>query len=102
LPPSTRPSTRSEAPIAWGAPPTSRERELFVGERARLVVAVEQSQAFGGQAAPGHAAWVVVRNQTNGLADLEQLLDSPFGASGLDAHTGAVEPKRDELDIVER
>ena len=65
--------------------PASSERELFVGERMRLVVPVEESQAFGGPCCARAAAWIVERNQPKGLADLEQILDSPLGASGLDA-----------------
>ena len=82
--------------------PPSSERELLVGERTRFVVSVEKSKAFGGPAAPGHAAWIVEGDQPNGLADLEQLLDSPLGASGLDAQTAAVEPKPGEVELVER
>ena len=82
--------------------PTSSERELLVGERTRFVVSVEKSKAFGGPAAPGHAAWIVEGDEPSGLADLEQLLDSPLGASGLDAQTAAAEPKPDEVDLVER
>ena len=82
--------------------PTSGERELVVGEHARLVVPIETAKAFGGPAAPRHVAWIVEQDQPNGLADLEQLLDSPLGASGLDAHTAAVEPKPDKVDLVER
>ena len=82
--------------------PASSERELFVGERMRFVVPVEESQAFGGPAAPGLAAWIVELNQPKGLADLEELLDSLLRASGLDAQTGTVEPEPDEVDVVER
>ena len=82
--------------------PTSGEHELLLSERTRLVVAVETSKAFGGPAAPRHVAWIVEQDQPKGLADLAQLLDSPLGASGLDAHTSAVEPKPDKVDLVER
>jgi hypothetical protein len=81
--------------------PTSSERELLGGERARLVVPVEESKAFGGPAAPRHAAWIIEGDQPNGLADLQQLLDSPFETSGLDAQTAAAEPKPDEVRLVE-
>ena len=82
--------------------PTSSDRELLLGERARFVVSVEQPKAFGRPAAPRHAAWIIQGDEANGLADLEQLLDSPLGASGLDAQTAAAEPKLDEMDLVER
>ena len=82
--------------------PTSGERELVGGERTRLVVPIEQAKAFGGPAAPPHVAWIVEQDQPKGLAHLAQLLDSPLGASGLDAHTGAVEPKPDQGDLVDR
>ena len=58
--------------------PTSRERELLVGERARFVVPAQQSKTFGGPAAPRLAGWVVERNESKRLADLEQPLDSPL------------------------
>ena len=82
--------------------PASSERELVGGERTRLVVPIETSKPFSGPATPRRGAWIVERKQPNGLADLEQLLDAPLGASGLDAHTGAVEPKPDKVDLVER
>ena len=68
----------------------------------RLVVPIETSKPFSGPATPRRGAWIVEWKQPNGLADLAQLLDAPLGASGLDAHTGAVEPKPDEVDLVER
>src|SRR5215831_11634959 len=82
--------------------PASGDRELVGGEHTRLVVPVEQAKAFGGPAAPRYVAWIVEHDQPKGLADLAQLLDAPFGASGLDAHAGAVEPKPDQVDLVER
>jgi hypothetical protein len=82
--------------------PASSERELLFGECTRFVVSVEESKASGGPAAPRHAAWIVVGEQPSGLADLEQLLDSPLGASGLDAQTAAAEPKMDEVKLVDR
>ena len=78
--------------------PTSSERELFVCERTRFLVSVEQSEAFGGPAAPRHAAWIVEGDEPSGLANLEQILDAPLGASGLDPQTAAAEPKPDEVD----
>ena len=81
--------------------PPSSERELLLGERTRFLVPVEESKAFGGPAAPGHAAWIVVGEKPSGLANLEQLLDSPLGASGLDAQTAADEPKPDEVDLID-
>ena len=56
----------------------------------------------GEPAAPRHVAGSVAGDQPHGLANLEQLLDSPLGASGLDAQTAAVEPKPDEVELVER
>jgi hypothetical protein len=82
--------------------PPSSEREFFLGERTRFVVSVESSEAFGGPAAPEHAAWIVVGEQPSGLANLEQLLDSPLGASGLDPQTAADEPKPDEVNLIDR
>jgi hypothetical protein len=82
--------------------PASSERELLIGERTRFVVPVETPKAFGGQATPRHAAWIVEADEPSGLADLEQLLDSLLGASGLDAQTAAVEPKVHRVDLVER
>ena len=61
-----------------GTPPSS-ERELFVGERTRLVMPVEKAKAFGSVAAPGRVAWIVEVDEPKGLADLEQLLDSRSG-----------------------
>jgi hypothetical protein len=40
--------------------------------------------------------------QPSGLANLEQLLDPPLGASGLDPQTAADEPKPDEVDLIDR
>jgi len=57
--------------------PTSSEHEFVLGEHTRLVVPVEQAKPFGGPAAPRQAAWIVEQDQPKGLADLEQLLDSP-------------------------
>src|SRR5262249_36019172 len=81
--------------------PPPGERELFGGEPTRLVVPIQQSKALGGPAAPRHVAWIVKQDQPKGLAHPAQLLDAPLGASGLDAHTGAVEPKPDQEDLVE-
>src|SRR5262249_9314123 len=82
--------------------PTSREHKFFVDQRTRLVVAVEESKAFGGPAPPRHTAWIVEGDEPNGLAALEQLLDSPLGASRLDAQTATTEPKPDEEGLLER
>ena len=81
--------------------PTSSEREFFLGERTRFVVPVEQSKAFGGPAAPRQVAWIVEEDEPSDLANLEQILDSPLGASGLDAQPAADEPKPDEGMLAE-
>ena len=80
--------------------PPSSEGELLC-ERTRFVVPVEKSEAFGGPAPPRQAAWIVEADRPNRLANLEQLLDSPLGASGLDAQTAAVEPKVHKVRLVE-
>src|SRR5262249_14904777 len=80
--------------------PTSSEREFFGHERTRFVVPLEESKAFGGPSAPRDAAWIIEGDEPDGLAHLEQLVDSPPGASGLDAQTAAGEPKPDEGDLV--
>ena len=82
--------------------PTSSERELLGYEHARFVCPIEQSKTFGGPAAPGYGARIVKGDEPNGLAHLEQLLDSPLGVTGLDAQTPAVEPKPREEDLIER
>jgi hypothetical protein len=64
---------------------TSGKRELFIGERTRFVPSVEKPEAFGGPAAPRQGARIVDREEPNRRADLEQVLDSLFRASGLDA-----------------
>jgi hypothetical protein len=102
VPPSTRPEHAQGGADGLRVAPASGDRELVGGEPTRLVVAVEQAKAFGGPAAPPHVAWIVEQDQPKGLAHLAQLLDAPLGASGLDAHTGAVEPKPDKVDLVER
>ena len=73
--------------------PPSSERELLLGERTRFVVPGREA---GGLRRPSSAR--ARRLDCRGgpaerFANLEQLLDSPLGASGLDAETAAVEPK---------
>ena len=82
--------------------PPSSEHELFLGEHARLVVPAKHSKALGGPAPPRHAARIVAGDQPNGLANLQQLLDSPLGVSSLDAQTATVEPKPNEAELVDR
>ena len=85
-----------------GSTPTSCERELLVGERTRFLVPVKQSKTLGGPASPRNAAWIVQWDEPNGLANLKQLRDPRLRASGLDAESAAVEPKPDEVDLVDR
>ena len=82
--------------------PASSERQLLLGERTRFVV---PGRDIGGLRRPSCATARCLdcrADEPSGLADLEQLLDSPLGASDLDAQTAAVEPKVHRVDLVER
>ena len=102
LAPSTRPSTRREAPMAYGSPQRRASASSSSASARASSFRSSSRRPSAAQLPPGHAAWIVERDEPNGLADLEQLLDSPLGASGLDAQMAAVEPKPGEVELVER